>query len=127
MGGEPFLKENFAVVREICRRAQQLGIPLNAITNGYEIDYFLELIAEYEFKTLKIAVDGVGAAHDHHRRHKNGFATYERIMENVVLALEKGVDVTLRININKENVGEIKNLTEDFAARGFTDQETRAC
>lgn len=100
---------------------------MNAITNGYEIDYFLELIAEYEFKTLKIAVDGVGAAHDHHRRHKNGFATYERIMENVVLALEKGVDVTLRININKENVGEIKNLTEDFAARGFTDQETRAC
>ena len=124
-GGEPFLKENFAVVREICRRAQQLGIPLNAITNGYEIDYFLELIAEYEFKNLKIAVDGVGAANDRHRRHKNGFATYERIMENVVLALEKGVDVTLRININRENVGEIKKLTEDFAARGFMDSENR--
>lgn len=118
-GGEPFLKENFAAVQKICQRAGALGIPLNAITNGYEIDCFRELLEQYPFRNLKIAVDGTGAAHDRHRRHKDGLPTYARIMDNIALALSKGVDVTLRININRENVGEIKKLPEDLAARGL--------
>ena len=53
-GGEPFLKQNLAAVQDICERAHKLGIPLNAITNGYEIDSFLDIIKGYKFNNLKI-------------------------------------------------------------------------
>ena len=37
-GGEPLLKENMATVRNICERARDMGLPLSAITNGYDLE-----------------------------------------------------------------------------------------
>ena len=118
-GGEPLLKENKATVRQICEHAREMGLPLSAITNGYDLDAFIDLLEEFDFRQLQITVDGVGEINDRRRLHRDGLPTYERIMDNIRLALDHGINVSLRVNVNKENIGGIPALMEDLAKRGL--------
>ena len=118
-GGEPLLKENMATVRNICEHAKAMGLSLSAITNGYDLDAFIGLLEEFGFERLQITVDGVGRLNDRRRLHRDGVPTYDRILQNVALALEHGVDISLRVNVNGDNIGGIKALIDDLAARGL--------
>ena len=71
-GGEPFLKENKETVRNICEHAKEMGLKLSAITNGYDLEHYIDLLKEYEFRNLQITVDGVGSTNDRRRLHRDG-------------------------------------------------------
>lgn len=120
-GGEPLLKENMETVRDICKHAKAMGLKLSAVTNGYDLDAYAELLEKYDFRGLQITVDGVDALNDSRRRHRDGLPTYDRIMRNVTMALGLGIDITLRVNVNRDNIGGIRMLIDDLAARGLKD------
>ena len=126
-GGEPLMRENKTVVRDICEHARQMGLKLEAITNGYDLEEYLDLLEEYEFVRLQVTVDGVGALNDCRRRHRDGIPTYDKIMENVRLALERGIDIQLRVNVNRENIDGISDLIHDISARGLVPSEQDKC
>lgn len=123
-GGEPLLKENMATVRNICEHARDMGLTLSAITNGYDLDAYIGLLEEFGFAHLQVTVDGVGKLNDRRRLHRDGLPTYDRILQNVALALDHGVDISLRVNVNGDNIGGIKALIEDLAARGLHEAST---
>ena len=118
-GGEPLLKENMATVRNICEHARDMGLTLTAITNGYDLDAYIDLLEEFGFTRLQITVDGVGELNDRRRLHRDGLPTYDRILRNVALALDHGIDISLRVNVNGDNIGGVKALIDDLAARGL--------
>ena len=118
-GGEPLMKENIETVRNICQHAKDMGLSITAITNGYDLDAYTEILKEFEIRQVQITVDGVGALNDRRRMHRDGVPTYERILKHVALALDCGVDVNLRVNTNGENIGGIKALIDDLAAHGL--------
>ena len=118
-GGEPLLKENMATVRNICEHARDMGLTLSAITNGYDLDTYIDLLEEFGFAHLQVTIDGVGELNDRRRLHRDGVPTYDRILQNVALALEHGIDISLRVNVNGDNIGGIKALIDDLAARGL--------
>ena len=118
-GGEPLLKENMATVRNICEHARDMGLTLTAITNGYDLDAYIGLLEEFGFTRLQITVDGVGELNDRRRLHRDGLPTYDRILRNVALALDHGIDISLRVNVNGDNIGGVKALIDDLAARGL--------
>lgn len=122
-GGEPFLKENKETVRNICEHAKEMGLKLDAITNGYDLDHYIDLLKEYDFNTLQITVDGVGSTNDRRRLHRDGVPTYEKIMANIALALENGLSISLRVNVNAGNIGGIMDLIEDIEKRGLNKYE----
>ena len=122
-GGEPFLEKNREVVRRIAGKCKARGIKIQAITNGYELESFLDCIEEYEFDSLQVTVDGVAELNDRRRLHKDGLPTYDRILSNVGLALQRGVDVRLRVNVGRENLHGIGALVDDLKARGFIGKE----
>ncbi len=126
-GGEPLLKENKETVRNICEHAKAMGLGLSGITNGYDLDSYVDLLKEFEFSQLQITVDGVGVLNDRRRLHRDGVPTYDKILQNAKLALDHGVDVNLRVNTNGENIGGVKALIDDLAARGLREatQEER--
>ena len=66
-----------------------------------------------------MTIDGVGELNDRRRLHRDGVPTYDRILKNVALALEHGVDISLRVNVNGDNIGGIKALIDDLTARGL--------
>ena len=118
-GGEPLLKENMDTVRHICEHAKAMGLGLSGVTNGYDLDAYIGLLEEFEFAHLQVTVDGVGKLNDRRRLHRDGLPTYDRILKNVALALEHGIDISLRVNVNGDNIGGIKALIDDLAARGL--------
>lgn len=121
-GGEPLLRENKETVRNICEHAKAMGLSLSGITNGYDLDAYMDLLEEYKFTELQITVDGVGEQNDCRRIHKDGVPTYERIMQNVALAVEHGINISLRVNVNGENIGGLKALIDDIKARDLNEE-----
>ena len=118
-GGEPLLRENKDTVRNICEHAKAMGLGLSGITNGYDLDAYIDLLEEFEFSQLQITVDGVGALNDCRRLHRDGVPTYDKILQNVKLALDHGIDISLRVNTNRDNIGGVKALIDDLTARGL--------
>ena len=124
-GGEPFLAENIDVLREIAGHAQKLGLALDAVTNGYDLEAYLDFLEEYGCKQLQVTVDGVGEINDRRRIHKEGLPTYDRILGNVELALQRGISISLRVNVGRENISGMGALIEDLRERGFIDKEKK--
>ena len=118
-GGEPLLAENRETVKSICNHAKDMGLTLEAVTNGYDLDAYADFLEESGIRKIQITVDGVGALNDRRRLHRDGVPTYERILQNVKLALDRGVDVRLRVNTNGENIGGIRALIDDLSAHGL--------
>ena len=118
-GGEPFLKANLPVVREMVEHAEARGMQLVASTNGYDLENFLPLLSQHPFRLLQISVDGTQKEHDRLRVREDGTGSYERILGNIDLALRQGVNVKLRMNVDKGNLGSISGLLEDIRTRGW--------
>ncbi|MBR0318381.1 MAG: radical SAM protein [Spirochaetia bacterium] len=118
-GGEPFLAKNIETVRSICQHCKEMGLEISAITNGYDLDFFIDLLDEFKIKHLHITVDGVGPVNDRMRRHKSGCGTYEKILKNIELALQHDIRIKMRVNVNRDNLHRIKDLIDDIKARGL--------
>lgn len=122
-GGEPLLKKNLHVVRKIAERCRELDMELEAITNGYDLESYLDLLTEFNFERLQITIDGVGEVNDRRRIHKSGARTYERILKNINLALERKLKIDVRVNVGRENLHGMKDLIDDLKTHGFLDKE----
>ena len=122
-GGEPFLSKNIETVRSICRHCQELGLEIDAVTNGYELETFIDLLEEFKIKSLHITVDGIGSVNDRMRLHKSGCGTYEKILKNIELALQHDIKISMRVNVTRYNLHRIKELIDDITARGLTENK----
>lgn len=122
-GGEPFLAQNIGIVRKIAERCRALGLSIEAVTNGYDLEMYLDFLEEFDCKFLQLTVDGVGEVNDCRRIHKDGLPTYDRILKNAEHALQRGISISLRVNVGRENISGIGALVEDLRARGFIEKE----
>ena len=55
-GGEPLLDGNQELIRYICEKCRELDMSVSAITNGYYLDKFIDIIPEYKFTSLKMSI-----------------------------------------------------------------------
>ena len=122
-GGEPLLKENMDLIRYISQKAKELSLDIRAVTNGYELDAYIDLLKEYSYTNLQITLDGDREVNDRRRIHKDGSGSYDRIIENVQLAVDNGLPVELRINVGPENINTAVSLKRVFEDKGLTDSE----
>lgn len=122
-GGEPFLEKNREVARRIAENCKARGMKMDVITNGYELESFLDFIEEYKIYQLQVTVDGTAEINDCRRLHKDRLPTYDRILKNVELALQRGVTISLRVNVGRENLHGMGALINDLKARGFIGKE----
>ena len=134
-GGEPLLKGNKELVRQICEKAKEFELDITCTSNGYDLDSYIDLIKEYDFKNIQITIDGVGATHDSRRYLANKAGTYDKIVSNVDLALKEGLKIIVRTNVNVDNAEEIIKLTKIYEEKSWTNysnfiyyfQPTLAC
>ena len=107
-GGEPLLASNIEIVRNICEHCRDMEMKIDAITNGYDLEHYLDLIEEFKFTKLQITLDGVGEMHDRRRPLPGGGSSYER-----------GIAVKLRVNVDRQNLDDMGKLIDEFDRRGF--------
>lgn len=119
-GGEPLLRTNKDIVEYICNKCRELDIPISCISNGYDLNEYIDIVKEFKFQRIQITIDGIGAEHDKRRFLAGGQGSYERIKSNIKLALDNGINILLRSNINKNNIGSVKELIKEYEKEGWT-------
>lgn len=118
-GGEPLLKENRKIIEYIVKKGEQLGLAFIATTNGYDLDYFDDLLQVNRIQGLQITIDGTEAIHDTRRVHSVYTHSFDKIIGNIKKVLNNGVAVRVRINIDSQNINEIPKLNKLFDEIGF--------
>ncbi len=119
-GGEPLLAQNKELIRYICGKCRELEMSVEAITNGYDLDKFIDILEEYKFNMLQITVDGTDEVHNRMRPLAGGGKSYAKIMENMRLALDHDIEISMRVNVNKTNISGIRALIDELKSRGLT-------
>lgn len=119
-GGEPLLADNYDIVSYIVQQGMDRGYTFTAITNGYDLNNFVDLLGEGLIESVQITIDGMPELHDKRRRHYLSQSTFSRIEENIDLVLSKGVDVRIRINTDLSNMNELTLLSEFFAEKKWS-------
>jgi uncharacterized protein len=119
-GGEPLLAASRPIVEHICRKALALeGATLSAISNGTELDSYRDLLGPGKIAGIQITCDGVPAEHDRKRAYPDGSGSFARIAANISMALDLGTRITLRINLDRANVGWLPRIAREIASRGW--------
>ncbi|MEM8930578.1 MAG: radical SAM protein [Acidobacteriota bacterium] len=122
-GGEPLLARHRDVVERIMRRARELGdADFWAVSNATELDAYADLLGPGDLGRIQITLDGTAAEHDLRRIYADGSGSYERIARNIDLALDRGVVVSVRLNIDRQNIELLPAVAEEFIARGWAGQ-----
>jgi len=120
-GGEPFLKANFRVVEYIVNKALNLGhATFWAVSNATELDAYRPLLSREKLSNIQVTIDGVPSEHDRRRIHEDGSGSFGAIASNISMALDMGVSVSIRLNIDRRNVENLPELAEMFVSRGWT-------
>jgi len=121
-GGEPTL-----MGLEFFKRAAQLQgenlhqgqIVSNSLqTNGTLIDRkWAEFLKEYNF-LVGVSLDGPAGIHNHYRRDENKSPTHAKVMRNLQMMLDVGVEVNILTLLNERNVKEPDRVYEFLLKTG---------
>lgn len=120
-GGEPMSASTVGIVTYIVREAQKRGLTVMAITNGVELDLFADLIGPGALREVQITLDGMSGVHDKRRVGPGFKQTFDVICDNIDLALSKGTNVSLRMNVDSVNAADLGSLNDFCRARGWAD------
>lgn len=114
-GGEPILNLKFILeaseyIKGICK---QLNLEYSAriITNGVALDKMLQYIEMLNITDVQITLDGLKEFHDLRRATFNGNGSFEKIVSNI-LKIDVKVDLIIRVNVDKNNMQQCKELYE---------------
>ncbi|HTG32235.1 MAG TPA: radical SAM protein [Thermoanaerobaculia bacterium] len=119
-GGEPLLAANRPAIEHILGKAFELGdVDLWAVTNGTELDAYRDLLGPAGIARLQITLDGPPEQHDARRVYADGSGSYERIARNLSMALELGTQVSVRLNVDRNNLGQLPAMADEIVARGW--------
>ena len=113
-GGEPLMEENLDIVHYIIDEGISKGYKFSAISNGYDLDLFDNLLGENKIRKIQITLDGARKYHNSRRFHYRKGASYDKILNNIKMALDKGVKIRVRSNIDKDNFESMNTLLDDF-------------
>lgn len=122
-GGEPLLRENRDLIDHILQRAKQGGTQTCAVvTNGTDLDAYEDILGPAGLTPLQITLDGIPEEHDKRRVYADGQGSFDRIIKNITLALDRDASVQVRMNIDRRNVDQLPPLAQIFVEQGWDDR-----
>jgi uncharacterized protein len=119
-GGEPLLAANRDLIEHILDRAHQGGTKsVSTISNATELAAYEDLLGPDNLASVQITLDGVPEEHDKRRIYPDGRGSFAVIADNITMALSRGTRIQLRMNIDRQNVGQLPVLARLFHDRGW--------
>ncbi|MBR5040981.1 MAG: radical SAM protein [Clostridiales bacterium] len=119
-GGEPLAKENRDIIEYILEKCEEIDNTCFAVTNGHDLEHYMDLLGSKKISSLQITVDGPREIHNSRRIALDRESSYDKIMKNIETALkDTDVIVKMRVNLDKRNEPQFMDLLEDLDRRGF--------
>ena len=114
-GGEPLV--NAKVIDQICTELNGQGVPFRSemITNGYLFDAGMVQRAKnlWQLQKVQITLDGTAQTYNRVKDYVyRGVNAFERVLENIGLLIAADIRVLIRLNVSKDNIGEMAALVE---------------
>ena len=122
-GGEPLLTKNYDIVKYIVEKSKENGLIVRCVTNGYELDRFIDLMGEDKIENIQVTIDGLKDTHDKRRYLVGKQPSFDKIVQNIDLLLNsnKKANIVIRSNIDETNVNEIGDIMSFFKEMGWAD------
>jgi len=119
-GGEPLLAENRPIIEYIMQRAtEDAGASFWAVSNATDLHVYSDMLGPGGIASIQITLDGPSYEHDKRRIYADGSGSFSRIADNITLALDRGVHVQVRMNIDRVNIRMLPDLADEIIARGW--------
>jgi uncharacterized protein len=121
-GGEPLLPTDSSrrVLEQLIAGTTARNIDLAIVTNGYNLERYLDVIATGRIREIQVTLDGPRPVHDGRRHLVNGQPTFDTIVRGIDAALAKGLSINLRTVIDRENIESYVSLARFAIGRGWT-------
>jgi uncharacterized protein len=110
MGGEPLYDVQVAsdTINELCNKfaCNSRNRPFfKILTNGLNLSAFLAkfTLPREHIRDIQVTLDQNKERHDSYKQDESGRPTYDRVVDGIKNAINKGYHVTLRINIHDSN------------------------
>ena len=122
-GGEPTLahKENLLLMDTLNSIDKDFKLFYSIVTNGLLLtDKIMDDLISRGIQQVQITLDGPAEIHDKRRKGVDGSKTYDKILKNM-LHIQKydEIQITLRINIDRDNCPYIIELLRDLKNKGL--------
>ena len=112
-GGEPLLQQNREIVEYIMAKARELGTAsFSAISNATELHHYKDLLGPEGINEIQITLDGTPEEHDKRRIYPDGSGSFAAIARNITMALEQKVWISVRLNIDANNIHDLPALAQ---------------
>ncbi len=122
-GGEPLIntKPHRRVIEQIVNGCNRYGYELAAVTNGYDLAEYLDILSPASIKEIQVTLDGTREHHNSRRSTRNGKGSFDRIVSGIDAAIEKGYAINLRTVIDQENMAGLTGLARFAEEKGWLD------
>jgi len=122
-GGEPLLdnKKQIKAMKRILEESQKRGFKKLIITNGVTLKKFATMLADAHIDEVHVTLDGCRKVHDARRMMKGGQGTFDVIVEGIEAALEKGLQIHLRMVVDKNNLEALPDLLKFLDEKKWRD------
>ena len=112
-GGEPLV--NARVIDQICTELCEQGVPFRSsmISNGYLFDADKVQRAKdlWQLRSVQITLDGTEQTYNRVKAYVHqGVNAFERVLQNIGMLTAAGIHVSIRLNVDKHNIGEMTEL-----------------
>ena len=121
-GGEPLLpgEHQRAMLTHFIAKANEAKLDLAFVTNGYTLASYVDLLKTASIREIQVTLDGTQEVHDGRRYLKGKQPTFDRIVEGIDACLEAGININLRMVVDKENIGNLAGLSRFAIDKGWT-------
>lgn len=122
-GGEPFINSprHRAIISLIIDKCVEYGYEIAAVTNGYDLIDYIDILARVQVKEIQVTLDGSKEIHDQRRIFKNGKGTFDRIVMGIEAALKREMPINLRSVVDLENLENMAEFAQYLDMKGWLD------
>lgn len=121
-GGEPLLpgETQRKHIAYMIQKANEAELDLAFVTNGFTLSEYVDLLKTASIREIQVTLDGTQEVHDSRRFMKGKLPTFEKIVEGIDACLEAGLNINLRMVVDKDNIDNLAALSRFAIDKGWT-------
>lgn len=121
-GGEPLMpgEKQAALITYLLKKANEANLDVAFVTNGYTLTGYVDLLKTSSIREVQVTLDGTMEMHDQRRYMHGQQPTFNKIVAGIDACIAAGININLRMVVDKENIDNLAALSQFAIDKGWT-------